>query len=158
MACLAQLVNVIAPIRTENGGPAWRQTTYFPFQHAARHGHGTVLRVEPSGPTYATEGESEVPELEATAVHDGADGLTLFAVNRGAEPLALRARLGGLGSPSVAEHLVLADADPDAANTAAEPDRVLPRTVTGARVEAGELLADLPPRSWNVLRLANAAP
>ena len=74
MACLAQLVNVIAPIRTENGGAAWRQTTYFPFQHAARHGRGTVLRVEPSGPTYATEGESEVPVLEATAVHDGERG------------------------------------------------------------------------------------
>ena len=30
MACLAQLVNVIAPIRTENGGPSWRQTTLLP--------------------------------------------------------------------------------------------------------------------------------
>ncbi len=157
MACLAQLVNVIAPIRTENGGPAWRQTTYFPFQHAARHGHGTVLRVEPSGPTYDTEGESAVPVLEATAVHDGDEGLTLFAVNRGDEPLALRARLTGLGSPEVAEHLVLADDDPEAANTAAEPDRVLPRSAEGARVEAGELRADLPARSWNVLRLARAA-
>ena len=48
MACLAQLVNVIPPIRTLDGGPAWRQTTFFPFAHAARHGHGTVLRVEPA--------------------------------------------------------------------------------------------------------------
>ncbi len=30
-ASLAQLVNVIAPIMTEPGGPAWRQTTFFPF-------------------------------------------------------------------------------------------------------------------------------
>jgi alpha-L-arabinofuranosidase len=157
IACLAQLVNVIAPIRTDNGGAAWRQTTYFPFQHAARHGRGTVLRVEPSGPTYATEGESEVPVLEATAVHDGEQSLTLFAVNRGTEPLALRARLTGLGSPEVAEHLVLADDDPEAVNTAAEPDRVVPRAVAGARVEGGELRADLPARSWNVLRLVRAA-
>ena len=49
MACLAQLVNVIAPIRTLDGGPAWRQTTFFPFRDAARHGRGTVLRVEPDG-------------------------------------------------------------------------------------------------------------
>jgi len=98
-----------------------------------------------------------VPVLEATAVHDGGEGLTLFAVNRGAEPLALRARLTGLGSPEVAEHLVLADDDPQAANTAAQPDRVLPRSADGARVEAGELRADLPARSWNVLQLVRAA-
>jgi alpha-L-arabinofuranosidase len=157
MACLAQLVNVIAPIRTRDGGPAWRQTTYFPFQHAARYGRGTVLRVEPEGPTYATEGEDGVPVLEATAVHDGADTLTLFAVNRATEPLSLEAVLHGLGTPAVAEHLVLADSDPSAANTAEQPERVLPRAVSGARIDAGVLHADLPPRSWNVLRLEHAA-
>jgi alpha-L-arabinofuranosidase len=52
----------------------------------------------------------------------------------------------------VAEHLVLADDDPRAANTAAEPDRVAP----GARVEAGAVRAELRPRSWNVLRLRHA--
>ncbi|MBP0650310.1 hypothetical protein J8J40_25005, partial [Mycobacterium tuberculosis] len=43
-ACLAQLVNVIAPIMTETGGPAWRQTIFWPFAQMARHGNGTVLR------------------------------------------------------------------------------------------------------------------
>ncbi len=157
MACLAQLVNVIAPIRTRDGGPAWRQTTYFPFQHASRHGRGTVLRVEPEGPAYATEGEDAVPELEATAVHDGDQTLTVFAVNRGTDPLSLEATLHGLGSPAVAEHIVLADDDPEAANTAEQPDRVTPRTLDGAQVRDGVLQAALPPRSWNVLRLERAA-
>ena len=31
IACIAQLVNVIAPIMTETGGPAWKQTTYYPY-------------------------------------------------------------------------------------------------------------------------------
>jgi alpha-N-arabinofuranosidase len=157
MACLAQLVNVIAPIRTENGGRAWRQASYFPFQHVARHGRGTVLRVEPDVPTYATDGEDAVPVLEATAVHDGDAALTIFAVNRAAEPLPLDATLHGLGSPAVREHIVLADDDPAAANTADDPDRVAPRSVDGARVADGVLHATLPPRSWNVLRLARAA-
>ncbi len=156
MACLAQLVNVIAPIRTHDGGPAWRQTTYFPFQHAARHGRGTVLRVEVDGPVYATDGEDAVPVLEATAVHDGDESLTVFAVNRGTDPLALEATLHGLGTPAVAEHIVLADDDPEAANTAEEPDRVTPRTGAGAQVRDGALHAQLPPRSWNVLRLERA--
>jgi alpha-N-arabinofuranosidase len=157
MACLAQLVNVIAPIRTRDGGPAWRQATYFPFQHAARHGRGTVLRVEPQAPTYSTEGESDVSVLEATAVHDGDAELTVFAVNRAAEPLALEGVLRGLGAPEVAQHLVLADDDPRAANTAEQPDRVAPRALDGARVKGGTLRAELPARSWNVLRLRHAA-
>ena len=36
-ACLAQLVNVIAPIMTETGGPAWRQTIFYPFAQLSNH-------------------------------------------------------------------------------------------------------------------------
>jgi alpha-N-arabinofuranosidase len=82
MACLAQLVNVIPAISTLDGGPAWRQTTFFPLLHAARHGRGTVLRVEPDAPTYDVPDEGAVPVLEATAVHDAESGqLTVFAVS-----------------------------------------------------------------------------
>ena len=52
-ACLAQLVNVIAPIMTETGGPAWRQTIFHPFAHFSRLGRGRVLRAEIDSPTYA---------------------------------------------------------------------------------------------------------
>ena len=37
MACLAQLVNVNAPIRTEPDKAAWRQTTFFPFAYDLEH-------------------------------------------------------------------------------------------------------------------------
>ena len=43
-ACLAQLVNAIAPILTETGGPAWRQTIFWPFADFSQLGRGTVLR------------------------------------------------------------------------------------------------------------------
>lgn len=38
MACMAQLVNVIAPIMTEENGPAWCQTIYYPLLHASKYG------------------------------------------------------------------------------------------------------------------------
>jgi alpha-N-arabinofuranosidase len=154
MACLAQLVNVLPPIRTLDGGPAWRQTTYFPFAHAARYGHGTVLRVEPDAPAHEVPGEGDVCALEATAVH-GADALTLFAVNRGAEALGLEAVVRDLPAPAAVEHLVLADEDLSASNTAERPDRVLPRAVAGARAPDGVVRVELPPRSWNVVRLSS---
>jgi alpha-N-arabinofuranosidase len=152
MACLAQLVNVLPPIRTLDGGPAWRQTTYFPFRHAARLARGTVLRVEPDAPVYDVPDEGQVSVLEATAtLDDGA--LTVFAVNRGPEPLALEAPLRDLGFVS-AEHTALAGEDLMLSNTAQAPDRVNARSVAGARVQDGTLRAELPARSWNVLRLS----
>jgi alpha-L-arabinofuranosidase len=135
MACVAQLVNVIPPIRTVDGGPAWRQTTFFPFMHAARFGRGTVLRVEPDPPSDA---------LEVTATLDPGSGeRTVFAVNRGAEPLALDIVLRDAARGELVEHLVLTG-DLGATNTADAPDTIAPRAVDGA---------ELPPRSWNVLRL-----
>ena len=44
VACLAQLVNAIAPIMTETGGPAWRNTIFYPFADFSNLGRGTVLR------------------------------------------------------------------------------------------------------------------
>jgi alpha-L-arabinofuranosidase len=157
MACLAQLVNVIPAISTLDGGPAWRQTIFFPFLHAARHARGTVLRAEPDAPTYDVPDEGAVPVLEATAVHDAESGrLTILAVNRAAQALALEVVLRDLDGVQVTEHLVLCDEDLRACNTADRPDRVVPRPGSGARLDGALLRVELPPRSWNVLVLGSA--
>ncbi|WP_419998617.1 alpha-N-arabinofuranosidase [Streptomyces boninensis] len=156
-ACLAQLVNVIAPIMTEPGGPAWRQTTFFPFAQAARHGRGEVLDVRVDSPTYTTAKYGEVPLLHATAVRDPeSGGVSVFAVNRSqTEALPLQIALdAGLGLTRIEEHSVLADADPDAANTLADPERVAPHPGEGAALTAGGLAATLEPLSWTMIRLA----
>src|SRR5262245_2130177 len=51
-ACLAQLVNAIAPIMTETGGPAWKQTIFFPFADMSNLGRGRVLQSRVDSPTY----------------------------------------------------------------------------------------------------------
>ncbi|MGW1033586.1 arabinosylfuranosidase ArfA [Streptomyces antibioticus] len=158
VACLAQLVNVIAPIMTEPGGPAWRQTTFFPFAQASRHGRGEVLDVRVDSPTYATAKYGETDLLHATAVRADDGSVTVFAVNRGRTgPLPLEVTLTGLGLTEVVEHSALADADPDARNTLAEPDRVVPHPVTGTTLAGERLTATLEPLSWNVIRLARTA-
>ncbi|APU12860.1 MULTISPECIES: alpha-N-arabinofuranosidase [Actinoalloteichus] len=155
-ACLAQLVNVIAPIMTEPGGPAWRQSSFYPFADAAKHGRGRVLRVEPASPTHETAKYGEVDLLHATAVQ-GEDGTTtVFAVNRSTtEDLELAVDVRNLGDVRVLEHRVLADADRHASNTLAEPDRVRPTTREGSTTADGRLSAVLPPLSWNVIRLGS---
>jgi alpha-N-arabinofuranosidase len=155
IACQAQLVNVIAPIRTEPGGPAWRQTIFHPFAQAAAHARGEVLRVEPTGPTYPTTDLGDVPLLHATATLDEETGaVTLLAVNRDtADPLDLTAHVRAFPGYRLAMASALTSADTSARNTSSAPDAVVPRPNQQARLDNGRLEISLPPVSWNVVRL-----
>ena len=152
---MAQLVNVMPAIRTLNNGPAWRQTSFYPFADVARFGRGTVVRLEVDGPTYHATSEGQVQAIEAVAVHDAdAGSVTVFAVNRLEQPLAFEAKLRDLDDLVATEHRVLTDPDMRASNTATHPNRVAPRPGAGATLDAGRLSVELPPRSWNVVRLS----
>ncbi|OON82895.1 arabinosylfuranosidase ArfA [Streptomyces tsukubensis] len=160
VACQAQLANVIAPIMTRPGGPAWRQTIFHPFALTARHAKGEVLRTEPETPRTETGRYGEVPLLWTTATLDRKNGeISLFAVNRDrTRPMTLETSLKAFPGVRLVEHLVLADDDPTAVNTEAEPDRVAPRTVVPTRPTDGVLTTELAPSSWNLLRLAYDSP
>ena len=69
-ASLAQLVNAIAPIMTEPGGDAWRQTTFFPFALASSLARGVTLELKLDCPTYETALYGDVPVVDAVATHD----------------------------------------------------------------------------------------
>ena len=155
MACLAQLVNVIAPIMTQNGGPVWRQTIYYPFLHASCFGRGEALDVEVSSPAYPNKEFGEVPYLEAVATCNPEDeSATLFAVNRSLdEPLAIEADARDFSGYHVVEHITLTCDDLLATNTREQPNRVTPQSSGDARLDAGWLKANLPKASWNVIRL-----
>lgn len=156
IGCLAQLVNIIAPIRSEPGGPCWRQTIFYPFALTAAHGRGTVLQVVAQSPSYETSWFGEVPVVDSVAVHDEATGgVTVFAVNRNQhEAVPLTADLRGFPGFTQVEHRYVGDDDPGATNTAAAPDRVTPRSGSGATLDKGRLSATLPALSWNMFRLS----
>ncbi|MEV0150706.1 MULTISPECIES: alpha-N-arabinofuranosidase [unclassified Nonomuraea] len=158
-ACQAQLVNVIAPIRSEPGGPAWRQTIFHPFALTSRLARGEVLRVETRAPSYETARFGEVPALDAVATHDAETGdVTVFVVNRHlADTIDLAVALDGFRPGlRVAESYTLADDDLYATNTVDDPDRVVPGPAKDANVTEGVLRATLPPVSWTAIRLAVA--
>src|SRR5919112_5662043 len=124
-ACLAQLVNAIAPIMTETGGPAWRQTIFFPFADMSNLGRGTVLQTHVKSPTYATtyydpRGTSElrfplpaVPYLKVSVVHNhDEDCVTIFALNRSLdESLSMKALVRGFEGLAVKEAYQLRNDD-----------------------------------------------
>jgi alpha-L-arabinofuranosidase len=164
-ACLAQLVNAIAPITTETGGSAWRQTIFWPFADFANLGHGTVLRTQIDCPTYSAtyydpRGKEdlnyplpEVPYLKLAAVR-GDGTLTLFALNRHLdEPMKLDVSARGFGELTLDRAKTLCDDDLHAANTRDEPDRVRPEALSVVELRDGGLVATLPPASWTVLHM-----
>ena len=157
-ACLAQLVNVIGPIMTRKGGPAWRQTIFYPFAQASRYGRGETLRAIIQSPVYQTAARADVPYLAAAVTRDAdGKGVTLFAVNRHLEePLALAADLRSFENLKVEEWTVIRHDRLDAVNTE-KGEAVRPVKARGAVVKDGRQLAvKLPPASWNVIRLVPA--
>jgi alpha-N-arabinofuranosidase len=155
IGCLAQVVNVIAPIMTETGGPAWKQTIFHPLAHASAFGRGTVLRQVVDSPRYDAKDRQGVPYLKSACLLDPeTGGLTVFAVNRSLdERLELSVQLQGLGDLSVSDWRTLRHDDLKAVNTIDAPDEVSPVGASGAQVADGRLTAVLDPASWNVIRL-----
>ena len=156
IACIAQLVNVIAPIMTEPGGAAWRQTIYYPYCFASLYGRGVALRLSVKSPGYDAECADDVPYLDIAGVHDEAgQTLTFFAINRHlTEALDVDIALEGFAGARLLEHSVMQHSDLEAANTLAEPDKVTPKAGTGLRVADGAVQGKLPPLSYHMVRLA----
>ena len=154
VACIAQLVNVIAPIMTENGGPAWKQTIYYPYYYASHYGRGDALNVAVDGPTYDAAVADDVPYLDVAAVRNNDDMLTLFVVNRHPdEAITIDVDLAGFDATAVAEHITIAGYDLQATNTAKKQNRVAPFKGKGVAVRDGALKGKLPPRSYHVIRV-----
>ena len=161
IAALAQLVNVIAPIRTEPDRAAWRQTTFFPFALTARHSQGNVLLTRPRVATIPTKTLGDVPAADMVATWDEeTQSLSVFAVNRHQQDTVdLRLDLRAFGVPlQVVEQLVMGGQDLEATNTADAPERVAPRHDGTTTVTDKGMTVALPPVSWTLLRLAAGGP
>ncbi|HET8660703.1 MAG TPA: alpha-N-arabinofuranosidase [Micromonosporaceae bacterium] len=153
IACQAQLANVIAPIRTQTGGPAWRQSIFHPFALTARHARGQVLRTEPVCPRYETSKYGSVPVLDTVAVQDEGDGsVAVFAVNRDTTDLVLDIDLRAVPGLRDTEHVAVTGGS--AVNTATGTG-VSPRTLDAPVLDQGRATVRLPAVSWSLLRFTN---
>lgn len=146
IAAMAQLVNVIGPIRAEPGRPAWRQTTFHPFAAVARSAGHTVLDAapEPGGP-------GDDATCVVTVAPDGGHALVHLANRSTTTAADVRVDLAALGATGIDTAELLWAADPGATNTADAPDTVAPRPLD-AHLDDGVLALRLPPVSWASVR------
>ena len=154
IACMAQLVNVIAPIMTSDKG-AWRQTTFYPYMHASTMGRGRVLHTTVLSPTYECRLTDKAPYLDAVVIeNEEAQTLTVFAVNKSLdEDMEIVCDLRQYADYAVERHIVLTHEDLKAVNTEEDPFRVVPHEGGVSKNDKGDFSAVLGARSWNVIRL-----
>lgn len=151
-ACLAQLVNVIGPIMTETGGPAWRQTIFHPFAHCTKYATGNVLDVKIDCDGFEAGKHKAAPYLISTVLHDPkTDQLVVFALNRHqTETMDLSVALDGFGDRKLIESHELHHTDLKAINDKDNLTEVAPVPHGNVSVDGGAVSASLKPLSWNV--------
>lgn len=149
IACLAQLVNVIAPIMTETGGCVWAQTIFYPFMYTSHYGRGTALKNFCCCDSYDTCSKKNVPLIDSAAViSDDENEITIFAVNRSLDSeCELNINLAGFEKYKPYTHVSLEGSDLNAVNTADSPENVIP---TVKNISNKIILA---PHSWNMIVL-----
>ena len=151
IACMAQLVNVIAPIMTRPNGGAWAQTIYWPLQQASLLGRGTSLLPQIICEKQDTSHYTDVPVVDAAAVLRDDESIAVFAVNRSlSESVELECDLRAFGKFEKATHMVLHHDDMKAINTETNPINVIPQEVP-VTLKDGKVV--LPPASWNVIQI-----
>ncbi|WP_341977355.1 alpha-N-arabinofuranosidase [Microbacterium sp. LWO13-1.2] len=153
-ASLAQLVNVIAPIMTEPGGDAWRQTTFFPFSVTSRLAKGEIVKPRIDVGTYETKVYGEAPLVDSVVTTDGPQS-AVFLVNRSqTESIEVQIAVTELGATSIDEAVTVWDDDVYAKNTLENQTRVGLKTLEGAALADGVLTVMLPPVSWSAIALS----
>jgi alpha-N-arabinofuranosidase len=168
VACLAQLVNVIAPIMTNEDG-LLRQTIFYPYSWALKYAHGRALSVAPEGPSYpvpflgrpvesiglTAPGLGDVPYLDVVAVLDESkNAVTLLILNRVLEKSQpLEINWHDLTPSKVVAFETITGLDLKAINTFADPMRVVPLKLENPKV-GSRMSIELPAKSYSVLSLA----
>lgn len=151
IACLAQLVNVIAPIFTEKNGKAIKQTIFYPFKYLSLYGRGDALKPVVVTPEVETK-YGVTPLLHSSVVYNRQAGIvTIFCLNIDKDDeMLLNLNLRSFGRLSMLEHICV-DGEPELINTINEPEKALPRKIEAIAGLRDSFEVGLPKQSWNVL-------
>jgi alpha-N-arabinofuranosidase len=165
VGCLAQIVNVIAPLVT-SAASVLRQSIYYPYAWALKYAHGRVLDPLVESETYAIRAEGlrpdfarddRVPYLDVAATLDPQGGpLCLLMLNRDLQSereLVVDCR--DFTPTRVLAAETLTGADLKASNTFERPTLVAPRALEVPR-PAATMTFKLPARSYSVVQLATS--
>jgi alpha-L-arabinofuranosidase len=153
IGCLAQLINVIAPIMTDANG-ILRQTIYYPYRWALQFARGAVLDILVQSSTYEVSGFDQVGHVDVAGSLDPSDGkLVLFILNRDlAKAHDVEVVWQDAPPARVISASVLTGDDLKASNTFAAPRRVEPQSFSPPNASAGKSKFEVPAHSYTVIQ------
>jgi alpha-N-arabinofuranosidase len=152
IACLAQIVNVIAPLLTTSDR-VLRQSTFYPFMFFSRYSKGLALDVLTQAPRYDTQAYGSMPQVDTSACYDPASGQSaIFLVNRSQTETIKTDLIWQAEAPKQIRAIYqMANNNPKAANTFVQPETVTPRSIAGGPVVDHTATLSLPPLSFTVV-------
>jgi alpha-L-arabinofuranosidase len=156
IACLAQIVNVIAPILTTTEGML-KQSIFYPLVLFSQHASGASLDPLVKVAAYETKRFGEMPLLDVSASYDEehAKGAA-FLVNRSLEEaLEVEIQWRGNAPKQVSAAWQLSGNDPKAANSFEDPNVVVPKALSGVTLNDGRIRLTLPPLSFTTITLTH---
>jgi alpha-N-arabinofuranosidase len=153
LACLAQLINVIAPIMTNPNG-LFRQTIYYPYSWALQYARGSVLNLLVESPAYEVSGMGQVPYLDATGTVSSEDGkVALFILNRDlVKAHTIEVNWQDKAPGRALSATLLTGDDLKAFNSFETPQKVAPRTLDKPSMSGGRAKFEVPARSYTVIQ------
>jgi len=154
VACLAQLVNVIAPIMTEPDGSAWRQAIFEPIATVTGAARGVSLVARVHAPELETAQYGDVPAVAAAVTYDAAGRrAAVFLTNRADHPIAATIRLRGDTTWTTLESATVIIAD-DKGPLDAAAARQVRQPLSGAKLRESTVTAVLPAESWAAISVS----
>ncbi len=152
VACLAQLINVIAPIMTNANG-LFRQTIYYPYSWALQYAHGKVLNVIIEAPTYDVEKMDAVSYIDAIATVTDDGKASLFILNRDIfKARQIEVVWEDKPATRVLVSQVLTGNDLKAVNGFDAPERVKPQAFDKPSTTNGRTRFEVPARSYSMIQ------
>jgi alpha-N-arabinofuranosidase len=166
VACLAQLVNVIAPLVTSDTG-VLRQSTFYPYNWALQYARGRVLDLRVESETYPIKGaglqadfarDADVPFVDLVAtVDDQAGQAAVLLLNRDLQnEREVVIEWSDVTPTRVLTCETLTGADLKAFNTFENPRRVVPQRLD-APAAGSRMTFRLPARSYTAVHLSTRA-
>ena len=155
VACLAQLVNVIAPIMTNSDG-LFQQTIYYPYSWGIQYARGAVLNVLVESSTYEVEGLDQVACIDVAGSLSREDGkLSLFILNRDlSDSHDVEIVWEDTAPRQVLSASSLTGNDLKASNSFTAPKRVAPQSFSVPAASGGRTKFEVPARSYTVIQWA----
>ena len=153
LACLAQLINVIAPIMTNANG-MFRQTIYYPYNWALQYARGSVLNVLVESPTYEVTGNGQSSLPGRCWNHGSENGkVSVFVLNRDlSKAHTVELNWQDKAPTKVLSSFLLTGDDLKASNTFDAPQRVVPRALDKPSITGGRAKFEVPARSYSVIQ------